>query len=71
MLATEVFEVTAATDPNQAPPKKAAPPPREPAAAEDKMSDAKLLAVHLELASMRKTFESAMASLQQNANLSR
>ena len=71
MLATEVFEVTAATDPNQAPPKKAAPPPREPAAAEDKMSDAKLLAVHLELASMRKTFESAMASLQQNANQSR
>ncbi len=66
MLATEIFEVTAAIDPNPAPPKKVTPLPRELGSAEDKTADAKLLAVHLELASMRKTLESAMASLQRN-----
>ena len=58
MLATEIVEVTAAVDPAPTQPakrSKAVAPPREQAVPEEKNDDAKLLAVHLELASMRKT----------------
>ena len=68
MLATEIVEVTAAIDPTpaqSAKPSRAATPVREPANKEENIEDAKLLAVHLELASLRKTLETAMASMQQ------
>lgn len=67
MLATEIVEVTAAVDPaptQSAKRSKAVAPSREKAVPEEKSDDAKLLAVHLELASMRKTLEAAMASMQ-------
>ena len=67
MLATEIVEVTAAVDPAPTQPakrSKVVAPPREQAVPEEKNDDAKLLAVHLELASMRKTLETAMASMQ-------
>ena len=67
MLATEIVEVTAAVDPaptQSAKRSKAVAPSREQAVPEEKSDDAKLLAVHLELASMRKTLETAMASMQ-------
>ena len=67
MLATEIVEVTAAVDPTptqSAKRSKAVAPSREQAVQEEKNDDAKLLAVHLELASMRKTLETAMASMQ-------
>ena len=65
MMSTEVVEVTAAIDPSAQRATKTAAPTREKAIAvkEENTEDAKILAVHLELASMRKTLESAMASM--------
>ena len=59
VLATEVVEVTAAVDePVKKPSAKAAFPAKQaPAPGEE---DAKILALHLELASLRKTVESAL-----------
>ncbi len=67
MLATEVVEVTAAIDPSAAKSPKAVAPTREKTAKEESADDAKILAVHLELASMRKTLENAMATMNQAA----
>lgn len=64
MLATEIFEVTAAVDPASLPqPRVAAPVYEKPGKAQD-TEDARLLAVHLELAGMRKTLETALSSIQ-------
>lgn len=59
LMATEVVEVTAAIDTNAVhSPKAAKPPEAKPKAVES--DDAKILALHLELASMRKTLESVL-----------
>ena len=65
MMATEVIEVTAAIDPD-ALRKKTPPPPvrQEPVKQQAPVEDAKLMAVHWELANMRKTLETALASMQ-------
>ena len=64
MLATEIVEVTAAIDPAAVRTPKSVTPVREKDAREEPTDDAKILAVHLELASMRKTLETAMASMK-------
>ncbi len=64
MLATEIVEVTAAIDPTSNPQPKPLAPVREKAIIKEETENAKILAVHLELASMRKTLETAMASIQ-------
>lgn len=61
MMANEVVEVTAAIDPEAVRGKSA--PVRHSAPVEPN-EDAKLMAVHWELANMRKTLESALASIQ-------
>lgn len=63
MLATEVFEVIAAVDPEAVKAKLQAARQRETPAKQSVTDDTKLLAVHLELAGMRKTLETAMASI--------
>jgi len=70
MLATEVVEVIAAIDPTAVRVPKPVAPTRGTVAKEESVEDAKILAVHLELASMRKTLESAMTSMNQVANQS-
>lgn len=64
MLATEIVEVTAAIDPAAVRTPKSVTPVHEKNAKEEPTDDAKILAVHLELASMRKTLETAMASMK-------
>jgi flagellar biosynthesis protein FlhF len=64
MLATEIVEVTAAIDPTSVRPSKPIAPFREKTVREEEANDAKILAVHLELACMRKTLETALASMQ-------
>ena len=61
MMATEIVEVTAAVDTTLAKANKAgvARPP-EPKPKENDADDAKMLALHLELASMRKSLESVL-----------
>jgi len=68
MLATEIVEVTAAIDPSATRlSKPVAPPARGKTVKEEVADDAKILAVHLELASMRKTLETAMATMNSAA----
>lgn len=67
MMANEVVEVTAAVDP-EAVRGRQAPPPAKPVAATAPTDDAKLMAVHWELAHMRKTLETALASMQTGQN---
>lgn len=59
MMATEVVEVTAAIDTNAIRAQKA-PVQQEPKAKVIESDDAKMLALHLELASMRKSLESVL-----------
>ena len=62
MMATEIVEVTAAVDTTLAKANKAAAArPPEPKPKENDADDAKMLALHLELASMRKSLESVLA----------
>ena len=70
MLATEVVEVTAAIDPVTVRTPKSVTPVREKDVREEPTDDAKILSVHLELASMRKTLETAMASMKNASALS-
>jgi flagellar biosynthesis protein FlhF len=61
MMATEIVEVTAAVDTALAKANKAAAArPPEPKPKENGADDAKMLALHLELASMRKSLESVL-----------
>ncbi len=61
MMATEIVEVTAAVDTTLAKANKAAAArPPEPKPKENDADDAKMLALHLELASMRKSLESVL-----------
>ena len=63
MMATEIVEVTAAVDTTLAKANKvAAARPPEPKTKENDADDAKMLALHLELASMRKSLESVLES---------
>ena len=63
MMATEIVEVTAAVDTTLAKANKvAAARPPEPKPKENDADDAKMLALHLELASMRKSLESVLES---------
>ena len=63
MMATEIVEVTAAVDTTLAKANKvAAARPPEPKPKENDTDDAKMLALHLELASMRKSLESVLES---------
>ena len=63
MMATEIVEVTAAVDTALAKANKvAAARPPEPKPKENDADDAKMLALHLELASMRKSLESVLES---------
>ncbi len=64
MMATEIVEVTAAIDPVAVRPSGPVAPIREKVVKDEIADDAKILAVHLELASLRKTLETAMASMQ-------
>lgn len=60
MLATEVVEVTAAIDVAVARPAKTPPPVSAPVAHSSEDQDSKMLALHLELASMRKSLETVL-----------
>lgn len=64
ILATEVVEVTAAVDPVAVRVPKPVAQIRQKDSNEEQADDAKILAVHLELASMRKTLETAIASMK-------
>jgi flagellar biosynthesis protein FlhF len=64
ILATEVVEVTAAVDPVAVRVPKPLAQIRQRDSNEEQVDDAKIIAVHLELASMRKTLEIAMASMK-------
>ena len=64
VMASEVVEVTAAVDPDAVRNKsQAVAPTRQPAPPES-AEDMKMMAVHWELANMRKTLENALASMQ-------
>ena len=69
VLATEVVEVTAAIDENfNKPPQPSSLPAKKEKAATD--DDAKILALHLELASLRKTVENALKTPKKMENRS-
>lgn len=64
LFSSEIVEVTAAIDPAAGRPAAVSGPIAAISSHQEKATDAKLLAVHLELASIRKTLESVIASLQ-------
>ena len=59
MMTNEVVEVTAAVDP-EAVRGKSAPAPARQSTLQEPTEDAKMMAVHWELANMRKTLETAL-----------
>ena len=66
MMATETVEVTAAIDPDAARGKNPPAPAQKQAASPEPAGDVKMMAVHWELANMRKTLETAVATMQAN-----
>lgn len=64
MMANEIIEVTAAIDPDAVRAKTTPVPVRQEIEKPMQAEDAKLMAVHWELANMRKTLETALASMK-------